>query len=82
MIFKQLLKRILTGDAVLDRLTEGVYADQYKGADIRQRIAQRYIDRHTPEVTPLTDPLSYDPLTPPPGWRYDPYYERWIEFTR
>ncbi len=82
MMLSQFLRRVFFGHSVIDRLTEGVYADQYTDPDIRQRIAQRYTERHTPEVTPLTDPLRYDPLTPPPGWRYDPYYECWIEFTR
>jgi hypothetical protein len=62
-----------------DPLIEGWYADQYPDADIQQRIKQEYQQRWCSEPTPATKPELFDPLTPPAGWRYDPYYECWIK---
>ncbi len=62
-----------------DPLVEGWYADQYRDAQIRDRILAEYTARHTPQHTPWTHPQDYNPLTPPAGWRYDPYYEVWIK---
>lgn len=58
---------------------ETMYADEYKDPAIRAEIARAYISRYTPLTTPWTDPLKYDPLNPPQGWRYDPYNETWIK---
>lgn len=66
-----------------DRLIEGLYADQYNDPDDRMRISKTYKQRFTvPQETPDTHPWKYDPLNPPPGWKYDPYYEIWINFNR
>jgi hypothetical protein len=59
-------------------LTEGIYADQYTNSQLQQQIRDRYISVHTPKKNPLTNPLDYDPLAPPEGWRYDPFYEIWL----
>ena len=64
-----------------DTLVEGVYADQYTDPQVRDQIAVRYRDRWTqPRPTPATAPWLFDPLAPPRGWCYDPYYEIWIPF--
>ncbi len=62
-----------------DPLIEGWYADQYQDPAVQARIRAEYLARHTPERSPYTHPLDYDPLSPPPGWRYDPYYECWVK---
>lgn len=65
-----------------DHLIEGVYADQYIDAEIRTSIRDRYQQRWDPVQlqTPDSHPQLFDPLQPPQGWRYDPYYEFWIRF--
>ncbi len=62
-------------------LIEGVWADQYQDPEVKQQIRERYQQRWCPEPTPQTHPQQFDPLQPPQGWRYDPYYEIWIEIT-
>lgn len=61
-----------------DPIQEGLYADQYADPAVRLRIRQQYTARYKPVITPATNPELYDPLDPPQGWRYDPYYEIWI----
>ena len=61
-----------------DPLIEGWYADQYCDSITKDYIAQEYRVRHQYCETPLTHPWLFDPCTPPRGWRYDPYYEIWI----
>lgn len=61
-------------------LTEGMYADDYRCPVIREQIQAAYKQSVTKKVSPLTAPEIYDPLDPPQGWRYDPYYELWIEY--
>ncbi len=80
---KSILRAVFFGSAPAggyDYLVEGLDATEYRRADIRARIQQDYIKRWTPKVTPLTDPLKFDPLNPPRGWRYDPYYECWYNY--
>jgi len=62
-----------------DPLIEGIYAHQYTNEDVRQRITQTYKERYMPIMTPLTNPELYDPLDPPLGWAYDPFYEIWLK---
>lgn len=69
------------GQPLGDDLQEGAWADQYTDPVLRQQIAQRYQQRWQPQPTPVTNPELFDPLEPPPGWRYDPYYEVWMEIT-
>jgi hypothetical protein len=67
-----------------DPLIEGQYADQYpeeEGMGPRTVIRRAYRSRW-PEPdqnpTPQSHPWLFDPCEPPQGWRYDPYYECWI----
>ena len=76
---KEFLKKLFLGDVKYDDLIEGMYAHNYTNESIRQKIAQDYKKKFTPVVSPLTNPEKYDPLNPPEGWMYDPYYELWIE---
>jgi|LakMenEpi03Aug12_release.lakeMendotaPanAssembly.Ray.scaffolds.fasta_scaffold3902019_1 hypothetical protein len=76
---KELLKKIFFGETTYDDLIEGVYAHNYQNEEIRNKIREQYIKTHTVEETPFTHPLKYDPLNPPEGWIYDPYYEFWIK---
>lgn len=62
-----------------DPLIEGWQADQYQDPAIRDRIAREYRERYSQRETPQTHPWLYDPLAPPQGWHYDPYYEVWIK---
>ena len=62
-----------------DPLIEGWYADQYRDPAIRERITREYQQRYHQGPTPLTHPEQFDPLQPPQGYRYDPYYEFWTK---
>lgn len=44
----------------------------------RQAIRQRYHELYRPTPTPLTHPEMFDPLDPPPGYRYDHLYDWWL----
>ena len=57
-----------------DTLYEGLTAEQYTDPGSRTKIARDYEARWRPRVTPATNPALFDPLAPPQGWRYDPYY--------
>jgi hypothetical protein len=57
---------------------EGLTAEQYVDPQTRAQIARDYEARWRPKTTPSTHPELFDPLDPPQGWRYDPYYECWI----
>lgn len=76
---KEILKKILFGETVYNPLVEGVAAHHYKDEAVRQQIKEQYIKTHRLEVTPVTDPLKFDPLDPPKGWSYDPCYEVWVK---
>lgn len=75
----KLLKQIFDHEPQFDRLIEGLYADQYQSPETRAYIRAQYKKLHEPEVTPWTNPELYDPCEPPQGWRWDPYYEMWIQ---
>jgi hypothetical protein len=60
-------------------LVEGMYADEYTDAATRLRISRSYYNKYNPVETPQTHPHLYDPLAPPIGWRYDPYFEVWLK---
>lgn len=62
-----------------DPIIEGVYAHQYNNEVVRQRITQAYKAKYMPSITPLTNPELYDPMNPPEGWAWDPYYELWLK---
>lgn len=71
---------IAVGEIKFDQLIEGVYAHHYTDEAVREQITRAYKEKYMPAVTPLTNPELYDPLAPPAGWVYDPYYEMWIEY--
>ena len=60
-------------------IPEGIMAHEIKDESIRAKIVHSYNQRYKPKITPYTHPENYDPLKPPSGWAYDPYYECWIE---
>lgn len=74
------LKKLFFGETTFDSLIEGVYAHQYTDANVRKQIQDRYLKKFNPEITPFNNPEKFDPLNPPKGWAYDPYYETWIKF--
>lgn len=62
-----------------DRIIEGQLAHEIKDEGLRAEIVENYNKRYRPAMTPYTHPENYDPLNPPNGWAYDPYYEHWIQ---
>ena len=62
-----------------DKLIDGMYADEYTNPGIQNYISSEYKKQHTIVKSPLTHPLEFDPINPPAGWRYDPYYEVWVQ---
>ena len=56
-----------------------MFADEYTDENTRSIIVREYQQRHALKITPQTNPELYNPLDPPSGWRYDPYYELWIK---
>lgn len=54
-------------------------AHDYTDVSIKREITEAYNKRHRPVMSPATHPENYDPLFPPEGWSYDPYYEIWIQ---
>jgi hypothetical protein len=78
-MLKEFLKKFLIINYTQDELYEGLYADEYVDKKIRDRIEDTYTKRHRKVATPFTNPELYDPLNPPEGYRYDPYYEIWIK---
>lgn len=62
-----------------ETIPEGIMAHEIKDEKIRLEIAANYNKLYRPPMTPFTHPEKYDPLNPPTGWAYDPYYECWIQ---
>ena len=62
-----------------DPIPEGPWADEIQDPILRTQIQIAYRQKYCAEPTPFTHPERYDPLQPPEGWRYDPYYECWIQ---
>ena len=60
-------------------IKEGLWADQYADELLRDYIRQSYNARYRAAPTPYTHPELFDPLNPPAGYRYDPYYECWVK---
>lgn len=58
-------------------LRESLWADEYTGPEYLKYIRDQYTIKHMPVKTPRTHPQDFDPINPPSGWRYDPYYECW-----
>lgn len=71
-------KQMFFNETKFDNLIEGVAAHAYTNEEIKKEIKEQYIKKYTLKITPLTDPLQFDPLNPPNGWYYDPYYECWV----
>ena len=59
---------------------EIIWADEHKDSEVKKKILERYQHRwKEPTPTPDSHPWMFDPLHPPSGWKYDPYYELWIQ---
>ncbi len=75
--------KTMFAEPTFDPLIEGRWADEYPEEEVgstRKLIRDQYRARWAqPKPTPLTHPWLYDPCEPPQGWRYDPYYECWIQ---
>ncbi len=65
--------------STFDPIPEGPMAHEITDESIKTLIVENYNKRYRPEITPYTHPENFDPLNPPSGWAYDPYYECWIE---
>ena len=52
---------------------------QYKDENLRLEIFENYNKKYKPVPTPYSHPEQFDPLNPPEGWAYDPFYEIWIQ---
>lgn len=61
-----------------DSIPEGIMAHEIKDEKLRLEISTNYNKIYRAPITPFTHPENYDPLNPPKGWAYDPYYECWI----
>jgi hypothetical protein len=76
------MKKILDflfGGISFDYYVEGKYAHEYSEDAIRKEIKENYNKKYNPTPDPFSHPENYDPLNPPTGWAYDPYYEFWIK---
>ena len=63
-----------------DPIIEGKLAHTYDDVLVRIKIMERYQKVYPlPVKTPATHPWLFDPLEPPIGWAWDPYYELWLE---
>lgn len=63
----------------IDPMPEGPMAHEISDKNLRQLITENYNKMYKPAKTPYTHPQNYDPLNPPKGWAFDPYYEIWIQ---
>jgi len=61
-----------------DPVIEGRLAHEYVDPEAREEITRRYIEYYHNPATPLVNPERFDPLNPPDGWAFDPYYFMWI----
>jgi hypothetical protein len=62
-----------------DAMPEEVMAHNVRDPELRAQITARYNELFRPEPSPYTHPELYDPLNPPQGWAWDPFYECWLE---
>ena len=61
-----------------DPITEGHMAHEYVDIKEREEITHRYNEYYHNPATPLVNPERFDPLNPPKGWAWDPYYHIWL----
>jgi len=55
-------------------------ADHFRNTALGNDILAKYRARYPrPLPRPDREPWLFDPLDPPQGWKYDPYYEIWIQ---
>ena len=58
---------------------DGPMAHEYTDPRALSYIEQRYREVHPfPEQNPFTHPWLFNPVNPPQGFAWDPYYECWI----
>ena len=77
-MFKKLFNFLSKMKCTNDPILEGVWATDIKDPLTVELIKQSYQRRFLkPQPTPETHPWLFDPFSPPPGWKYDPYYEWW-----
>ena len=63
-----------------DPIIEGKLAHTYSDVLVRIQIMEKYQKIYPlPVKTPATHPWLFDPLEPPQGWAWDPYYELWLK---
>lgn len=60
-----------------NQIFEGLMAHEIKNEETRKKILKEYREKY--KETPFKNPEKYNPLSPPEGWAYDPYYECWIK---
>ena len=61
-----------------ETITEGRMAHEYTSDRDREEITRRYTEWFSNPITPYVNPERFDPLNPPEGWAFDPYYFVWI----
>jgi len=52
-------------------------AHEYTDEKSREEISRIYKEYYEEATSPLVNPLKFDPLNPPKGWAFDPYYCIW-----
>ena len=60
-----------------DPVYEGPMAHEYTDPEAREEITRRYKEHYNKPITPWVNPDKFDPLNPPEGWTFDPYYFIW-----
>jgi hypothetical protein len=77
-MFKKFVNFLSFSRCANDSIPEGVWATDIQDLKVQKLVKQNYQRRFAqPESTPATHPWLFDPFSPPPGWKYDPYYEWW-----
>ena len=78
-MIRKFFKNFLNFDQTSYPIIEGKFADSYTDPATITMIQERYKEQWPKESTPYTHPALFDPINPPEGWNYDPYYEVWIK---
>ena len=74
-MFKWFWKWVDSGK--FDPIREGPMAHEYTDPEAREEITRRYNEYYNKPITPWVNPDKFDPLNPPEGWAFDPYYFIW-----